>query len=151
MAFCFILKLKSRCFTCTYSFTFLEPFAVTHCHSLSLVVPLVVIRCTPRWHSLSLDVPIVCFFINNLIKTKLFIKIILCKEHASREVLNFSKKSVYKKCGAVKKIRERKNVIKINYENLWSISTVYRISCPEVFCKTDDLKNFAKLTGKHLS
>ena len=25
-----------------------------------------------------------------------------------------------------------------------------RSSCPEVFCKKDVIKNFAKLTGKHL-
>ena len=28
--------------------------------------------------------------------------------------------------------------------------TVYRSSCPEVFCKEAVLKNFAKLTEKHL-
>ena len=26
----------------------------------------------------------------------------------------------------------------------------FRSSCPEVFCKKDVLRNFAKLTGKHL-
>ena len=67
-------------------------FVVTRCHSLSLgitrfyslslVVALVVIRCTTRchslllvvihcnslYHSLSLDVPLICLFINNLQK-----------------------------------------------------------------------------------
>ena len=38
---------------------------VTHCHSLSLVVPLVVIPCHLLYHSFSLDVPIVCLFIND--------------------------------------------------------------------------------------
>ena len=35
---------------------------VTRCHSWSLVA----IGCTTRGHSLSLDVPLVCLFINNL-------------------------------------------------------------------------------------
>ena len=52
---------------------------VIHCHSLSPDVPLVVTRCTPRchlllliaircsslYHSMSLDVSLVCLFINN--------------------------------------------------------------------------------------
>ena len=48
------------------------------CHSLSLVVPLVAIRCyllsfvltrcTTRCHSLSLDVLIVCLFVNDLLR-----------------------------------------------------------------------------------
>ena len=70
------------------SFTFIHfhllyhllSLVVIHCHSLSLVVPLVVtrcysfsfvvIRCTSRCHSLSLDVPLVCLFINDLIFSK---------------------------------------------------------------------------------
>ena len=39
--------------------------AVTCFHSLSLVVPLVVTRCTARCHSFSLDVRLVCLFIND--------------------------------------------------------------------------------------
>ena len=38
---------------------------VTCCHSLSLVVPLIVIRCHSLYHSLSLDVPLVGLFIND--------------------------------------------------------------------------------------
>ena len=51
---------------------------MTRCHSLSLVVPLVVICCHSlyhslslvviRCHSLSLDVPLVCLFINDHIR-----------------------------------------------------------------------------------
>ena len=54
-------------------------FVVTRCHSLSLVVPLVVTHCTTRCHSfttccttrchlLSLYVSLVCLFINDLFK-----------------------------------------------------------------------------------
>ena len=42
-------------------------FVVTRCHSLPLVVPLAVIRC----YSLSLDVPLVCLFINDRNKMRL--------------------------------------------------------------------------------
>ena len=45
---------------------------VTRCYSLSLVVPLVVTRCTTRCHSLSLDVRLVCLFIND--RQNLFFK-----------------------------------------------------------------------------
>ena len=38
----------------------------THCHLLSLVAT----RCFSRYHSLSLDVPLVCLFINNRIISK---------------------------------------------------------------------------------
>ena len=51
-------------------------FVVTRCHSLSLVTPFVVIRCTTRCHLLSLvvigchlsslDISLVCLFINDL-------------------------------------------------------------------------------------
>ena len=57
---------------CTVPFSFVVPLAVTcchllfllslaiiRCHSLSLVVPLVAIRCTTRCHSLSHVVPLV--------------------------------------------------------------------------------------------
>ena len=37
------------------------------CHSLPFVVPLVVICCHSLYHSLSLDVPLVCLFINDLL------------------------------------------------------------------------------------
>ena len=74
--------------TCRHSLPFVATLChsfslfVTRCHSLSLVVPLVFIRChsfttrchslsfvvtrcTTRCHSLSLDVPLVCLFIND--------------------------------------------------------------------------------------
>ena len=41
---------------------------VTRFHSSSLVVPLVVTRCTSHCRSLSLVVPLVCLFINDLKK-----------------------------------------------------------------------------------
>ena len=47
-------------------------FVVTRCHSLYHSLSLVVIRChsfTTRCHSLSLDVPLVCLFLNDLIET----------------------------------------------------------------------------------
>ena len=53
--------------------------AVIHCHFLSLVVPLVAIRCHSLYqslsllvihcHSLSLSVPLVCLFINDVSTT----------------------------------------------------------------------------------
>ena len=66
-------NLKSLCFTCCHSFSFVEPlavirfhslyhslsFAITHFHLLSLFVLLVAIRCTARCHSLSLVVTLV--------------------------------------------------------------------------------------------
>ena len=67
-----LAKITTRCH-------FLS-FDVTGCHSLSLAVPLVVIRwhllyhslpfviirCHSLYHSLSLHVPLICLFINNL-------------------------------------------------------------------------------------
>ena len=38
----------------------------THCHSLSFVVTRCTTRCHSLYHSLSLDVPLICLFINNL-------------------------------------------------------------------------------------
>ena len=68
----------------------------TRCHSLSLVVLLVVTRCTTRFHSLSLDVPLVCLFINDL------------KKH----------------------VRSTKTAIKLHftsYDNIWKISLYFSI------------------------
>ena len=58
---------QSMLFTVTrcYSLSFVVPHVVTRCHSLSLVVPLAVTCCTTwhsLYHSLSLDVPLVCLF-----------------------------------------------------------------------------------------
>ena len=59
--------LVTRCYSLLFLVTRCHSlsFVVTRCHSLyhsfSLVVPLVVTRC----HSLSLNVPLVCLFINN--------------------------------------------------------------------------------------
>ena len=44
-----------------YSFSFFVSLVVIRCHSLSLVV----IRCTTLCHSLSIDVTLVCLFIND--------------------------------------------------------------------------------------
>ena len=73
---CYLLSLLvTRCITCCHSLSLFAPLVFTCCHSLSLVVPVVVTRfvvtrCTTRTHSLyyslSLDVPLVCLFINNL-------------------------------------------------------------------------------------
>ena len=57
---------------CAVPFSFAVPLlslAFTHCHSLSFCHSslLVVIRCTTRCHSLSLDVTLVCLFINDQI------------------------------------------------------------------------------------
>ena len=41
------------------------PFIVTRYHSLSLVLPLADTRCHSLYNSLSLDVSLVCFFIND--------------------------------------------------------------------------------------
>ena len=68
------------CTTRCHLLSFVVTRCTTRCHSLSLVVPLVVIRChlsfvftrcTTRfhslYHSLSLVVPLACFFINDQI------------------------------------------------------------------------------------
>ena len=72
-----LAEMVTRC----HSLSFVVPLVVTRCHSLSLVVPLVVIRCHSlyhslslvviRCHSLSLDVPLVCLFINDHISIAL--------------------------------------------------------------------------------
>ena len=41
------------------------PFVVIHCHSLHYSLSLFVTCCATRCHSLSLDVPLVCLFIND--------------------------------------------------------------------------------------
>ena len=40
-------------------------FVVTRCHSLYYTLSLVITRCTTCCHSLSLDVPLVCYFVND--------------------------------------------------------------------------------------
>ena len=86
---CHLLSLiVTRCITRCHSLSLVAPLAVTRCHSFSLVVicchslyhllSLVVICCHSlhhslllvviRCHSLSLDVPLVCLFIKDLIK-----------------------------------------------------------------------------------
>ena len=106
---CHLLSLvATRCTTRCHSLSLVVPLAVTRyttfCHSLSLAVTscttrchslyhslsFVVSRCTTRCHSLSLDVPLVCLFINDhndwrmqITEITLFVKInifsILCK------------------------------------------------------------------------
>ena len=59
--------LVTCCITCCHSFS----FVVTRCSSLSIVLiccpslSLVAIRYTAGCHSLSLDIPLVCLFIND--------------------------------------------------------------------------------------
>ena len=48
-------------------------FVVTNFHSVSFVVRLVVTRCHSLYHSLSLDVPLVCFLLTILIDRKYLI------------------------------------------------------------------------------
>ena len=88
---CHLLFHSTRCHSLSFVITCCHSLSlvVTRCHSLSLVVPLVVIRCHSlyhslslvvirchslyhslslvviRCHSLSLDVPLVCLFIND--------------------------------------------------------------------------------------
>ena len=87
---CYLLSLVvTRCITRCHSLSLVAPLVVTRCHSLSLVVirchslyhslslvvPLVVIRCHSMYHSLSLvvicchslslDVPLICLFMND--------------------------------------------------------------------------------------
>ena len=60
----------TRCTSCCYS-SLSVICCTTRCHLLSPVVPIIVIHC----HSLSLDVTLVCLFINDLIKKlKLYYK-----------------------------------------------------------------------------
>ena len=64
---------------CCHSLSFIVARCTTPCHSLLLVVPLVVTRSTTcchslsfvviRCHSLSLDVPLVCLFMNDVSTT----------------------------------------------------------------------------------
>ena len=85
-------NLKSLCFICSHSFSFVVPLPAIRCHSLSLVIncchslllvvtpchsfftrfitlchslSFVVTRCTTLCYSLSLNVPLVCLFMND--------------------------------------------------------------------------------------
>ena len=49
-----------RCYLSSL-FSFVVPLAAIYCYSLLFVA----LRCNTRCHSLSLDVPLVCFFIND--------------------------------------------------------------------------------------
>ena len=80
--------LKSLYFICSHSFSFVVQlpairyhsllFVITRCHSLSLdlsfvvtrchSLSLIVVSCHSLYHSLPLDVPLVCLFINNPIE-----------------------------------------------------------------------------------
>ena len=81
-----------RCTTRCHSLSLVVPLVVTccstRCHLLSLVV-FVVTRCTTRCHSLSLDVLLVCLFINDQKKTILqtkFVIIILYSYYRRRTI-----------------------------------------------------------------
>ena len=78
---------------------------VTHCHSLSFVV----IRCHSLYHSLSLDLPLICLFINdplayNLSESNvftsnyyvykisfLFVMILMILKHLLEQTIHFEK------------------------------------------------------------
>ena len=51
---------------CCHSLSLVVLLLVTLCHLLHHSLSFVVTRCTTRCHSLSLDVPLVCLFINDL-------------------------------------------------------------------------------------
>ena len=90
LVFCFFQNIKLLYFTYSHSYLFVLSLLVIRCHSLSFFVirchwlspvhslyhssPLVVIRCTNRSHSLSLDVRLVCLFINDLLSLYSLIK-----------------------------------------------------------------------------
>ena len=79
----------TRCTTRCHSLYHSLSFVVTRCHSLSLVVLLVVTLYTTRCHSLSLDVLLVCLFINDRKKTILqtkFVIIILYSYYRRRTI-----------------------------------------------------------------
>ena len=64
---CHLLSLVvTRCITRCHSLSLVVPLVVTRCHSLSFVVPLVVIRCHSLYHSLSLVVPFVVILCHSL-------------------------------------------------------------------------------------
>ena len=75
-----------RCHSLYHSLSFVVPLVVIRCHSLSFVVTrcttrchslsFVVTRCTTRCHSLSLDVPLVCLFINDPMPSAISIKLL---------------------------------------------------------------------------
>ena len=60
-----LAKMATRCHSLYHSLSFAVPLVVTRCHSLYHSLLFVVTRCTTRCHSLSLNVPLVCLFINN--------------------------------------------------------------------------------------
>ena len=73
---CHLLPLVVTCFySLDHSLYHSLSFVVTRCHLLLLVIirchslynllPLIVIRCNSHCHLLSLDVPIICLFLNN--------------------------------------------------------------------------------------
>ena len=55
------------CTTHCHSLYHSSSFVVTRCHSLYHSLSFVVTRCTTRRYLLSLDVPLVCLFINDLV------------------------------------------------------------------------------------
>ena len=57
--FSFVVPLLSLIITHSHLLSLVVTRCITHCHSLSLIVPLVVTRCTTRCHSLSFVVPLI--------------------------------------------------------------------------------------------
>ena len=55
---CHLLSLIIRCHSIYHFLSFVATRFITLCRYLSLVVPLLIIRCTTHWHSLSLIVPL---------------------------------------------------------------------------------------------
>ena len=74
-----------------HSLSFVVPLVVMRCHSLSLFVPLLVTRC----HSLSVDVPLVCLFINDPSACAYAIAVYFVLKNVFIETIEFSYK---KKC-----------------------------------------------------
>ena len=87
---CHLLSLVIiRCTTRCHSLSFVVTRCTTRCHSLYHSLSFVVTRCTTRCHSLSLDVLLVCLFINDRKKTILqtkFVIIILYSYYRRRTI-----------------------------------------------------------------
>ena len=66
--FSLVVPLLSLAVTHCYFLSLVVTRCITCCHSLSLVAPLVANRCPSLYQSLSLDIPLVCLFINGHLK-----------------------------------------------------------------------------------
>ena len=100
----------------------------TRCYSLYHSLSLVVIRCTSRCHSLSLDVSLVCLFIN---------------DHTKNIISKQGKWNVFL-------IRFLPYLCTTRIWLNFITSKVFRSSRSQMFYKIGVLENFAELTEKHL-